>query len=185
MRGEMKLPLREHDAEITPHEISSPDVDSFWSFSDLEEAARCRVDCVLALTIGSSRDGRGESEIRAGLKRLRFGATAAFKSHLGSTFDESSPKRRAPKFRHIAVRLNTGASFQSQASAFAALELLAMPSLLLVVFILQLFIHLVNTVGAPVIDEFVSADNYTFCSSLPMSKCFRIGTLLSRLLLAF
>ena len=30
-----------------------------------------------------------------------------------------------------------------------------MPSLLLVVFVLQLFIHLVNTVGAPVINEFV------------------------------
>jgi hypothetical protein len=30
-----------------------------------------------------------------------------------------------------------------------------MPSLLLVVFLLQLFIHLVNTVGAPVITEFV------------------------------
>ena len=30
-----------------------------------------------------------------------------------------------------------------------------MPSLLLVVFILQLSIHLVNTVGTPVINEFV------------------------------
>lgn len=30
-----------------------------------------------------------------------------------------------------------------------------MPSLLLVVFVLQLLIHLVNTVGAPVINEFV------------------------------
>ena len=31
-----------------------------------------------------------------------------------------------------------------------------MPSLLLVVFVLQVIIHLVNTVGAPVINEFVS-----------------------------
>ena len=31
-----------------------------------------------------------------------------------------------------------------------------MPSLLLVVFVLQVVIHLVNTVGAPVINEFVS-----------------------------
>ena len=31
-----------------------------------------------------------------------------------------------------------------------------MPSLLLVVFALQVVIHLVNTVGAPVINEFVS-----------------------------
>ena len=30
-----------------------------------------------------------------------------------------------------------------------------MPSLLLIVFFLQLSIHLVNTVGAPVINEFV------------------------------
>ena len=30
-----------------------------------------------------------------------------------------------------------------------------MPSLLLVVFVLQLLIHLVNNVGAPVINEFV------------------------------
>ena len=33
---------------------------------------------------------------------------------------------------------------------------LTMPSLLLVVFALQLVIHLVNTVGAPVIDDLVS-----------------------------
>lgn len=32
-----------------------------------------------------------------------------------------------------------------------------MPSLLLVVFFLQLAIHLVNTVGAPVIDDLVSS----------------------------
>ncbi len=31
-----------------------------------------------------------------------------------------------------------------------------MPSLLLVVFVLQVVIHLANTVGAPVINEFVS-----------------------------
>jgi len=36
-----------------------------------------------------------------------------------------------------------------------------MPSLLLVVFLLQLFIHLVNTVGAPVITEFVNTPSPT------------------------
>ena len=41
-----------------------------------------------------------------------------------------------------------------------------MPSLLLVVFVLQVVIHLVNTVGAPVINEFVSGPPGCWLGSL-------------------
>ncbi|KAK3171135.1 hypothetical protein OEA41_003219 [Lepraria neglecta] len=45
-----------------------------------------------------------------------------------------------------------------------------MPSLLLVVFVLQLLIHLVNTVGAPVINEFL----WTLYNKLPTSTSAEI-----------
>lgn len=41
-----------------------------------------------------------------------------------------------------------------------------MPSLLLVVFVLQIVIHLVNTVGAPVVNEFVSGPPGCWLGSL-------------------
>ena len=56
-----------------------------------------------------------------------------------------------------------------------------MPSLLVVVFILQLLIHLINTIGALVINEFVSL----LSSKLPLLLLFVLHSAPSRLICDF
>lgn len=51
-------------------------------------------------------------------------------------------------------------------NVFASIVSIIMPSLLLIVFLLQLFIHLVNTVGAPVINELVCSSFLPTYSSI-------------------